>query len=61
MNMMIAAVGVEYGNTAMGGTVECVLFVTAFTAVGLILLVIGGRLLKTFHEPHAVRYTSPRL
>lgn len=60
MNIMIAAVGVETGNTALGSTAECALFVTAFTAVGLVLLVIASRLLKTFHEPNAVRYISPR-
>ncbi len=61
MNVMIATVGVETGNTALGSTAECALFMIAFAAVGVVLLVIGGRLLKSFHEPNAVRYTSIRL
>ncbi len=61
MNIMIAAVGIEPGHAAFGGTAEGALFVAGFAAVGMVLLVLGGFLLKTFHEPHSVRYTSPRL
>ncbi len=61
MNIMIAAVGIEPGHAAFGGTAEGALFVVVFAAAGFVLLVVGGYLLKTFHEPHAVRYTSPRV
>lgn len=60
MNIMIAAVGIEPGHAALGGTAEGAMFVAAMAAVGLILLVAGGILLKSFNEPHAARYTGVR-
>lgn len=61
MNIMIAAVGLDSGFAATGGTADGALFIAAFAAVGFILLCAGGLLLKTFHQPHSVRYTAPRL
>ncbi|MBI3564650.1 MAG: hypothetical protein HY079_05585 [Elusimicrobia bacterium] len=60
MNIMIAAVGLESGHAALGGTAEGALFVAVMAAVGFLFLMAGGRLLKSFHEPHAARYTGPR-
>lgn len=61
MNIMIAAVGIGSGQTAGGGTAEGALFVASMAAVGFVFLLAGSRLLKTFHEPHAARYSGPRL
>ncbi len=56
MNTMIVAVGMEPGRAAFGGTAEGAAFAAAFAAMGLILILAGGFLLKSFHQPHAVRY-----
>jgi len=60
MNVMIAAVGIDPNYAASRGSADGALFVASFAAVGLVLLFVGGRVLKSFHEPHAVRYTGPR-
>lgn len=60
MNIMIAAVGIDSGYAAAGGTAEGAAFIAVFAGVGLVLLLAGNRLLKSFHEPHAARYSGPR-
>ena len=59
MNMMIAAVGVDSGFAAAGGTAEGALFVAAFAFVGFLLFAGAGRLLR--HGEDSIRYTIPRL
>jgi hypothetical protein len=61
MNIMIATAGFDSTLSAPGGTAEGALFVASFAALGLILLVLGGRLLRNYQEPHTARYSAPRL
>lgn len=53
MNIMIAAVGVDSGFGAAGGTAEGALFVAAFAAVGFLLLMAAGRVAKKGREGQA--------
>ena len=64
MNIMLAAVGVEPGFAAGGGSIEEAMVIGGFVVVGLILLFAAGRLCRHGHartHPHVARYSSPRL
>ncbi|MFI5347687.1 MAG: hypothetical protein ACHQ51_15030 [Elusimicrobiota bacterium] len=62
MNIMIAAVGMESGFAGVGGTTEGILFIAVFASIGLALFFMAGRMTRRGQdEPHAVRYTIPRL
>ena len=62
MNIMIAAVGIDSGLAAVGGTAHGVLVVTIFSAIGCALFVVAGCLTRGCEEKtEAVRYTIPRL
>jgi hypothetical protein len=60
MSMMIAAVGVDPGFAAGGGSAQEA--IVGFAIVGLILLLAAGRLCRHARaHGHAAHYTSPRL
>lgn len=63
MNIMIAAVGINSGFGAIGGTAEGALFIAVFSGIGCALFLVAGRLTNSDRDqrPEAVRYTFPRL
>ena len=62
MNIMIAAVGMDAGLAGVGGTTGGILFIAVFASIGLALFFAAGRITRRNQdEPHAVRYTIPRL
>lgn len=62
MNIMIAAVGIDSGIGAVGGTAHGALVIAVFSAIGCALFLVAGCLTRGCEEkPEAVRYTFPRL
>lgn len=62
MNIMIAAVGIESGFSAVGGTAHGALVVAVFSGIGFALFVVAGCMTRGCQaKSDPVRYTIPRL